>query len=85
VRPLESSALALVPTCIGDKFIMPYDQRLQPWVVVLLLPKMQRVDVARFHNFSDAEGYAQVMRRLNPDRTYEVMFDPSEGDRTILR
>ncbi|HEY9657941.1 MAG TPA: hypothetical protein V6C65_05710 [Allocoleopsis sp.] len=55
---------------------MTYGDRLKRWVVVLLLPKMQRLDVARFHKASDAEGYAQVLRRINPDRTYTVMFDP---------
>ena len=40
---------------------MAYHSRLKPWVVVLLLPKMQRIDVARFHSFSDADGHAQVL------------------------
>jgi hypothetical protein len=54
----------------------PYGDRIQRWVVVRLLPKMQRVDVARFYRFSDAEGYAQALRQLCPDDTFEVMFDP---------
>jgi hypothetical protein len=57
---------------------MAYHSRLKPWVVVLLLPKMQRIDVARFHSFSDADGHAQVLRRLQPDREYVVMFEPPE-------
>ena len=55
---------------------MAYHSRLKPWVVVLLLPKMQRLDVARFHSFSDTDGHAQVLRRLQPDREYVVMFEP---------
>ncbi|WP_416666207.1 hypothetical protein [Egbenema bharatensis] len=63
---------------------MTYGDRLRRWVVVRLLPKMQRVDVARFYHCSDAEGYVQVLRQLDPEHQYEVMFDPGEpeGDRS---
>lgn len=54
-----------------------YRERLTPWVVVRLLPRMQHVDVAQFHKCSDAEGYAQALRQLQSDcgARYVVMFD----------
>ncbi|NEQ10729.1 MAG: hypothetical protein F6K37_33870 [Moorea sp. SIO4E2] len=36
---------------------MTYSERLHPWVIIRLLPQMQRVVVARFRNRSDAEGH----------------------------
>jgi hypothetical protein len=59
-----------------DRHRASYHDRLKPWVVVLLLPQMQRVDVARFHRLVDAEGHAQILRQLSPDRQYQVLFDP---------
>lgn len=53
-----------------------YEERLKPWVVVLLLSKLRRVDVARFHSFSDAEGHAQILRQIDPEHRYIVVFVP---------
>ncbi|NEO91743.1 MAG: hypothetical protein F6K56_16465 [Moorea sp. SIO3G5] len=57
---------------------MSYSQRLHPWVVVRLLPKMQRVVVARFRNRSDAEGHLQALKRLMPDADFIIIFDIGE-------
>ncbi|NJR66381.1 MAG: hypothetical protein HC772_15370 [Leptolyngbyaceae cyanobacterium CRU_2_3] len=57
---------------------MPYRDRIQRWVVVRLLPNFQHQDLARFHKCSDAEGYCQVLRRLEPNGRFAVMFDPGE-------
>ena len=54
---------------------MSYSQRLHPWVVVRLLPEMQRVVVARFRNRSDAEGHLQALKRLMPDGKFIIIFD----------
>ncbi|NEO40321.1 MAG: SPOR domain-containing protein [Moorea sp. SIOASIH] len=54
---------------------MSYVQRLHPWVVVRLLPKMQRVVVGRFRNRSDAEGHMQALKRLMPDAEFIILFD----------
>jgi hypothetical protein len=62
---------------------MAYEDRLKPWVVVLLLPNMQRIDVARFHAFSDAEGHTQTLRQLDPSKRYEVMFEPPPAANSI--
>ncbi|MGG6294469.1 hypothetical protein ACQ4M4_08600 [Leptolyngbya sp. AN02str] len=55
---------------------MTYSSRLRKrWVVVRLLPNMQRVDVAWCFTFSDAEGYAKLLQRLDPTVRCVVMFD----------
>ncbi|MBW4657663.1 MAG: hypothetical protein KME15_03240 [Drouetiella hepatica Uher 2000/2452] len=54
---------------------MPYRDNLNRWIVVRLLPKMQRIVVARCRNESDADGYARVLRRLMPEATFIVVFD----------
>lgn len=56
---------------------MTYAERLNHWAVVRLLPGMQRVVVARFHHRSDADGYTQTLKRLMPDATFLVVFDPA--------
>ncbi|NEO15000.1 MULTISPECIES: hypothetical protein [unclassified Moorena] len=62
---------------------MSYSERLHPWVIVRLLPKMQRVIVARFRNRSDAEGHLQALKRLMPEAKFIIIFDlgkPMEQD-----
>lgn len=55
---------------------MPYKDRLERWVVVRLLPNMQRITVARCVRESDADGYVQIMRRLVPEAQFVLMFEP---------
>lgn len=58
---------------------MTYGDRLRKrWVVVRLLPGMQRVEMGHFFRHSDAIGYAQVLRRLNPDFKIEIVFDAGQ-------
>ncbi|AOX01155.1 hypothetical protein BJP34_18430 [Moorena producens PAL-8-15-08-1] len=62
---------------------MSYSERLHPWVIVRLLPKMQRVIVARFRNRSDAEGHLWALKRLMPEAKFIIIFDlgkPMEQD-----
>jgi len=82
VRSQRSSAqrLALAPSPTkvnGDKSIMSYRDSLNCWLVVRLLPKMQRQVVARCRTRSDADGYLQVVRRFLPDAKFTVVFDPN--------
>jgi hypothetical protein len=35
---------------------MPYKQRLNSWIIVRLLPNLQRSVVGRFRSWSDADG-----------------------------
>ena len=62
---------------------MSYSQRLYPWAIIRLLPKMQRMVVRRFRNRSDAEGHLQALKRLMPDEKFIIIFDlgdPIEGE-----
>jgi hypothetical protein len=60
----------------GDKFIMPYKERLYPWVMVRLLPKMQRLTVGQFRTRSHADGHLEILRRLVPSGKFAVIFNP---------
>jgi hypothetical protein len=64
---------------------MTYGDRLRKrWAVVRLLPNMQRVDVGWFYQYSDAEGYAKLLHRLDPQFRFEVMFDANLTERSGL-
>jgi hypothetical protein len=64
---------------------MTYGDRLRKrWAVVRLLPKMQRVDVGWFYQYSDAEGYAKILRRLDPQYQFEVVFEANLSQRQSL-
>jgi hypothetical protein len=58
---------------------MTYRDRLNRWLVIRLLPKMQRVTLVRCYRESDADGYVRVLRRLMPDEEFIVVFDPGES------
>jgi hypothetical protein len=55
---------------------MPYKQRLNPWVLVRLLPNMQRMTVGQYRTRSDADGHLDILRRLMPKAKFVVMFNP---------
>lgn len=54
---------------------MPYRERLNRWLIVRLLPNMQRITVAQFYNRSDAEGYMQIIRQLIPNARFAIVFN----------
>lgn len=55
---------------------MPYRERLNLWVLVRLLPNMQRVIIGQYRNRSDADGHLEIIRRLMPNAKFVVMFNP---------
>jgi len=55
---------------------MPYRERLNPWVLVRLLPNLQRVTVGQYRIRSDADGHLRIIRRLMPNAEFEVVFNP---------
>lgn len=59
---------------------MTYGNRLRRWIVVRLSPNLRHVDIARFHKYSDADGYKQILRCIDPTRRYEIMFDAGEPE-----
>ena len=60
--------------------IMPYKQRLNSWIIVRLLPNLQRSVVGRFRSWWDADGQIRILRQLLPEARLIVVFDP--GDRS---
>ena len=72
----EGSGLAMAPIYKGDTSIMRYEKRLRPWIVVRLLPNLQRVVVGRFRSWSDAEGHLRVLKQLLPAARLALVFDP---------
>lgn len=55
--------------------IMPYRERLAPWIVVRLLPQMQRVIVGRYRSRSDAEGHLVILRQRIPESEFVLLFN----------
>ncbi len=60
---------------VGDSFVRSYRDRLSPWCIIQLLPKMQRRVVVRFRRRNDATEHLRVLKRLNPIGDYELLFD----------
>lgn len=54
---------------------MLYRDRLYPWCIIQLLPNARTLIVDRFRRRNDAEAHLKVLRRLQPDANYEIMFD----------
>ncbi|MBE9125306.1 MULTISPECIES: hypothetical protein [unclassified Coleofasciculus] len=55
---------------------MSYKEQLFPWCIIRHLPDMQRTGVARLRRRSDAEEHLRVLRRLMPDASFSIVFDP---------
>ncbi|MGB3614718.1 MAG: hypothetical protein WBA10_13070 [Elainellaceae cyanobacterium] len=51
-----------------------YRDQLHPWCIVRLLPKAQRITVARFRKRNDADAHTRTLRRLIPNATFIVIF-----------
>ncbi|NJK69816.1 MAG: hypothetical protein HC849_20870 [Oscillatoriales cyanobacterium RU_3_3] len=59
--------------------VKPYKQRLNAWIIVRLLPNLQRIVVGRCRSRSHADGQMSILRQLLPEASLIVAFDP--GDR----
>ncbi|MGL5064800.1 MAG: hypothetical protein ACRC62_32880 [Microcoleus sp.] len=62
---------------------MPYKDRLNKWLVVRLLPNMQRITVAQFFKHSDADGYLRIIRQLIPNAQFVVVFNADINLETV--
>lgn len=56
--------------------MMTYRDLLYPWCIIQHLPRMQRLNVARFRRQSDALEHLRALKRLNSRGDYEIVFDP---------
>ncbi len=55
---------------------MLYQERLKPWIVVRLLPNLQRLVMGRYRSWSDANGHLRILRQLIPTARLTIIFDP---------
>ncbi|MDY7014390.1 MAG: hypothetical protein SVX43_12470 [Cyanobacteriota bacterium] len=58
---------------------MTYRERLHPWIIVRLLPNLQRIVVGRFRSWSDADGHLKILRQLIPTAAMIAVFDPPQA------
>ena len=49
--------------------------RLFPWIIVRLLPNLQRITVGRFRHRSHAEGHLRVLKQVMPMADFAIAFD----------
>lgn len=50
--------------------------KVHPWAIVRLRKDLRRVTIARYRKSSDAESYLLILRRLEPDANFTIIFDP---------
>lgn len=53
---------------------MTYPHKLNPWAVFRLQTNRHHVCIARFCKRSDAEHYEALLRRVNNEVNYKVVF-----------
>jgi len=58
-----------------------YFNLLHPWCIIRQLPNLQRLVVARFRRRIDAESHLQIISKLIPNVTYEIIFDPAPEEK----
>ena len=54
---------------------MNYRDQLHPWCIIRLLPKAQRITIARFRQRSAAEEHLKALRRLMPNAIFVILFE----------
>jgi len=59
---------------------MSYKDKLNPWCIIRPVSDVQPQIVGRFRRRSDAEGHLQVLKRMIPNVSYEIMFDIAPED-----
>ncbi len=59
---------------------MSYKDKLNPWCIIRPVSDVQPQIVGRFRRRSDAEGHLQILKRMIPNVSYEIMFDIAPED-----
>jgi hypothetical protein len=54
---------------------MLYRDQLRPWCIIRLLPNARSIIIKRFRRRNDAEAHMKLLRRMEPDASYQIMFD----------
>jgi hypothetical protein len=52
-----------------------YRDRLNGWAIARNVVDQERVIIARFRSRSNADGYVQHLRQINPGVSFEIVFD----------
>ena len=55
--------------------------RHQPWCIICMMPNAQTAIIKRFRRRSDAEEALRLLRRLQPEVLYGIVFDVGRSDR----
>ncbi|MEO0406771.1 MAG: hypothetical protein AAF289_05410 [Cyanobacteria bacterium P01_A01_bin.135] len=66
----------MIPTSSPAPQGQIYREQLHPWCIIRLLPKAQRITVARFRKRNDADAHLRTLRRLIPQATFIIIFAP---------
>ena len=74
--PIATATTSVCPNSDKPNLDTSYRQRLYPWCVIRLLPKMQRTVVSRTRQRNVAEHYLNTLKRLHPEASYILIFDP---------
>ena len=64
----------------SQRILMSYKDKLNPWCIIRPVSDVQPQIVGRFRRRSDAEGHLQVLKRMIPNVSYEIMFDIAPED-----
>lgn len=55
---------------------MSYFEQLHPWCIVRTFPNLKYLIVARFRRRNDAIAHSEALRRLVPNATFTIVFEP---------
>ncbi|NEQ33131.1 MAG: hypothetical protein F6K04_19390 [Leptolyngbya sp. SIO4C5] len=68
----QPPSTAAISSC---KQLATYRDRLHPWCIIRLLPKMQRITVARCRSRNDADAHLRIIKQLMPHASFVILFD----------
>ncbi len=55
--------------------MLNYREKLNPWIIVLLQPKLRNITVGRFRRRGNAEEHLRVLKQMMPEAKFSIMFD----------
>ncbi len=68
----------MIPSELPNNAIgLSYRDRLHPWLIVCLLPNLQRTTVSRHRTRTQAEEHLKALYRFSRSFEYTIVFDPA--------
>ncbi|NEO35003.1 MAG: hypothetical protein F6J90_01260 [Moorea sp. SIOASIH] len=55
--------------------MLNYREKINPWIIVLLQPKLSNITVGRFRRRGNAEEHLRVLKQMMPEAKFSIMFD----------